>query len=579
MKKYKILIFLFILTHLFNAQVLNGSFESKFKRYQKNESFTGTPSKNWNAVAWKGERISKQIILWSNSDINSLTYTISDLKNGVNSIKSSDISLKFGVYIKGDPEPKTCSAYPTHDLYVELIDALSDTPINRITSSDPIKLWAFINVPTDAVAGTYNGTITVNGASSPVIFNIELKIVNYTLPKVSDWKFHLDLWQFPENILNIYNNANSNSAPVSVWSDKHFSLFEPAYQLLADTGQKAITTYIKDGALGAPSMVRWIKKTDGTWSYDFTGFDKYVSKLMSLGINKQINCFSLVGWNENVIPYWDEASNSKIDLSAPLGSAIYTERWNHFLTEFKKHLDSKNWFDKTVIYMDEVPEEKLTSAISVVQNNNANWKLGIAYSHELSDNIRGEFYDTSGIVEIVKSNKIQKNNVSTFYTSCTQIAPNNYVTPKNNLSEMTWMSWHAMNKNLDGYLRWAYDYWRLWDPFDIRDGAHTAGDFAFIYRTSNTAPQYLPSLRLVMLREGIQDFEKTQILKSQLQSSSNTIDKENLKKLNNVINLFTLESGTQAEKVVLQAQKTMEDIVIAENFNLNNIENSSQKKN
>ena len=78
------------------AQELNGSFESKFKRYQKNENFSGTTSLKWNTVAWKGDRIHKQLLLWSDTNIDGLSYSISDLVNGEGQIEASNIKLRFG---------------------------------------------------------------------------------------------------------------------------------------------------------------------------------------------------------------------------------------------------------------------------------------------------------------------------------------------------------------------------------------------------------------------------------------------------------------------------------------------------
>lgn len=559
----------FLFSYNILGQSLNGSFESKFKRYKKNEAFSGNETQNWNATAWKGERIHKQIVLWSNANINDLNYTVGDFRNGSEILNTSNVKLRFCKYVKGDPQARSCSEYPAHPNAVEIADVLSDVEINTLAASDPIKLWVTIDVPSETIAGVYTGTITTNGGNMSLIFNIELTVVDYTLPIVADWGFHLDLWQFPVNILNHYNTANPSNT-ITIWSDEHFALFEPAYRLLADSGQKAITTYVKEGALGAESMIKWIKKTNGTWEYDFTVFDKYVTALMSWGITKQIDCFSPVGWNETIIPYWDEATGTMINLSAPLGSATYNTRWDHFLTVFKTYLDGKGWFEKTILYLDEVSEVKLNSVVSVVHGNNSQWKLGIAYSHGLSNTSKANFYDLSGILEDASNDGISDNKVSTFYTSCTQTTPNSYITPDNNIAEMTWMAWHAMKEGYDGYLRWAFDYWQLSDPFDARDGSHTAGDFAMIYRDSNNSPtSFLQSLRLMNLREGIQDYEKIKVLKTSLGNSSTTYDIEALNGLNEMISNFGRATGVGAQQLVLQGQKTIEDIVLG-NFSSNN---------
>ena len=589
LKENKFSLLIVFMTSLFifqtYAQTITGSFESKFKRYKKNESFPVgiTPTQEWSTVAWKGERINKQIVLWSNTSISGITYEYSVLNsvNGNGSIPSSNIELSFGKYVKGDRVAKTCVGYSAagstnRDRHmIELIDALSDTETTSLTSSDPIKLWITINVPTATATGIYRGTLTVRGGATPLVFSIELNVVNHTLPDVSDWSFHLDLWQFPSNVLERYNDERSR-ADIIAWSDKHFALLKPAYKLLADTGQKVITAYIKKNALGTTAttispMVKWIKKADNTWDYDFTVFEKYVDSLMSWGITKQISCFSPLGWEENDIPYWDEATTRMKILNAPLESEIYATRWHDFLTEFKMVLDRKGWFDKTVLYLD---EPRLTDELKrislLVFENDSEWKLGIAYSHanKIKKSVKANdeehekinFYDLSGILEdVVVKDSVPNNKISTFYTSCSQTKPNNYVTPDNSLAEMTWMAWHSLKEGYDGYLRWAYDYWRLVDTFDARDGSNTAGDFFMIYRELATTDEeeypfykFLPSLRLMMLREGIQDFEKIKILRKVFVGD----DSGTITHLNDIIKKFTIASGGQYVETYVEGGQT-----------------------
>ena len=551
-----------IFIHLMSvSQILQGSFESKFKRYEKNEPFTETTTLEWSTVAWKGERIHRQIVLWSDANINGLSYTIGEFLNEKGAILNPNANLRFGHYVKGDPEARSCSGYPSHPGFVEIIDALSNEEIIELNVSDPMKLWLTMAIPPSTPAGKYTGTVTVNGGNEPLVFKISVQVVNYTLPEAADWEFHLDIWQFPLNLLDHYNTANP-AANVVPWSDEHFALLRPFYSLLADAGQKAITAYIKDGALGADSMVRWTKKADHSWEYDFTAFDTYVSTLMSWGITQQINCFSPVGWNEETIPYWDETTNSKLSLNAPLGSTTYNERWNDFLNAFKAHLDNKGWFDRTVLYLDEVSETKLNHVTSIVRSNNPNWKLGIAYSHGLSNTSKASFYDMSGILEDASNAGISDYKISTFYTSCTQTRPNNYITPENSPAEMTWMAWHAFKEGFDGYLRWAFDYWSQSEPLDARDGGHTAGDFSMVYRASNNAPsEVLSSIRFEMLRDGIQDFEKLRILKRSLEASTDPIDKQLLEELVLTISKFGKASGIDAEQLILEGQKVIAAIV------------------
>lgn len=546
------------------SQTLEGSFESKFKRYVKGEVFKGKKSDTTKLVGWKGERLYTQIVLWSNTNEEGISYDVSRLIDGKNSIGSDQITLMFAKNVKADPLAQSCGTYPHPRLeQVEVADALSFDPTDIISKNDPLKVWVRIDLPSDASPGNYKSSINVKKGTSQILtFNLEIEVLNKTLPKVKDWQFHLDLWQYPYQILKYYNK-NHPERKIQLWSGTHYEMYQPFYELLADAGQKVISTQIKDGAQGQPSMIRWIKKEDGTWSYDFTSFDKFVFVMSQLlGISKQINCFSPAGWDNirDYIPYFDETTKSKKKLHAPLGSNLYIERWNHFLTAFKVHLKDKGWFEKTVLYLDEVPEKSLKTIVDFIHKHDPNWKIGLTYFKALTPEIKNAIYDLSGLLgEATGSNS--ENKVETFYTSCNQTIPNSYVTPQNSPSEMSWMAFFAENQNLDGYLRWAYDYWTLNDPLDIRNGGHTSGDYAFVYRDSNNLDSKVySSYRLELLRNGIQGFEKIQILKKELKKDTSTNSQVALKRLNKKIKQFNRYSGYGAEVLVEETEQLLNQL-------------------
>ncbi len=513
---------------------LGASFESKFNRYQQGQKHPGQSNawkiqQSWADTLWLNDRTHIQIVVWTNDeDYDGLSYEVSDLKNGANTIDKSNIRLRFGSYILGDAAPASCTAPdPRPDVYVA--DALSGTPLTSVTAADPIKIWVTVDTPKNAVPGKYTGTIKVK-AGGEVMHSLDLSllVVNRTLPDVKEWTFHLDLWQFPFQLRKHCTPA------VEFASDGYFTLMEPIYKMLADAGQKAITAYIKDGAFltGDETMVKWTKKNDGTWGFDYTRFDKFVEKMMSWGIDKQIDCFSLAGWNYGV-PYRDEASGTnktqQFDSTAAtegtnpkIGSAEYKALWTAFLDSFKAHLNSKGWFAKTVLYMDEINHNDMEAIINLIKDHDAAWKIGLAGSN-LGD-LEDKMYDYS--VFLTRDSK-KETAVKTFYTSCSHLKPNNYVTPVNSPAEMAWMGWHAAGSGYNGYLRWAYDYWRTGDPVNARDSGATAGDCSMVYykNSSSTGNGVVAAIRMELLREGIQDYEKIKILNNaELNAYAATVD-------------------------------------------------------
>lgn len=522
---------------------LAGSFADKFLRLYPGQPFKGMPVTVWTDTCWKNDRMHKQLVVWSEKEVSSLSYQMNDLTNGNSVISANNIRLRFEKYAKGDELAMDCGKQSSRATAL-IPDILSPEIVQSVTPADPVKIWLTVDIPSTTTLGRYQGTLSISGADTTLNFQLDFLVAAHTLPAVADWKFHLDLWQFPFQLTDLIRSQGNPG--IEPFSTEYFSLMAPFYKLLADAGQKNITAYIKDGAFkSGQTMVEWIKKADDNWAYDFTNFDRFVDSMMSWGISRQISCFSVAGW-QNSVRYTDEASGTVQQLDLPIGSDIFKTTWQHFLTSFKNHLVSKGWFEKTVLYMDESPDESMTAIINTIKANDNNWKIGLAGSHASEQN-ESRLYDYSTIYGTARKYRPFVNTVSTFYTSCTQTIPNNYVSKQNSPAEMPWMAWYAQAGGFDGYLRWAFDYWTKLDVADIQDGANTAGDFNMIYRTSNTASSRpLSSIRFELLREGIQDFEKMRLLSNGDPYGSSTFQ--------NILNQFRTSVGSDAAQLVSQGE-------------------------
>ncbi|WP_299556308.1 DUF4091 domain-containing protein [Seonamhaeicola sp.] len=544
------------------AQNIHGSFESKFKRYQKGERFQGESTLQWEAVAWKGERINKQIVLWSDSPHENLEYRIESFKSvndGNSTIDTEFISWRFPSYVKGDTEARSCTTvaegqgFDSIRPFVEIADALIETPVNTIPINEPLKIWLTIDVPVNQTSGKYVGSFVVSqGEKELKTFTINLQVLDYELPKPKDWNFHLDIWQWPLQPLEYYNMAEDKK--IKAWSKEHFELLKPFYKALANMGQKVIFTQINDSK---SPLVKWIRDDKGNWSFNFEAFDAYVAQMQKWGIRKQISCHVKLGSKHSDLPYYSKGEEKIKHLSLKKWSPEYNSIWKSFLNNFKAHLIKKGWYDKTTLFFDELRQEEMIDLIDFMQGFDPDWNLAMAYGHVQSEKVMNLLSDASGILGVA-NNTGRKEKTNTFYTSCTETIPNNYVTPVNNVAEMTWMPWHAAREGFDGYLRWAYDYWTKEDPFDTRDGGFTSGDFSMVYRSKNgKGMKPIMGIRTEMLREGIQDFEKIEILRRTFRANGDSL---RLKKINDVVNLFSASSGSQALELVSKAQKTLEQL-------------------
>jgi len=487
----------------------------------------------WNGKGWKGERIHTQALIWTSKSIKDVKLSVTDLTGtGASKISKENVHANFIRYVMTDhlgdlnsgcgiPEGLDTS------LRADMIDNIQSFTIESQTSR---PLWLSIDIPQDAKPGIYKGLLKVSSASYNAQLPFQVEVLNHELPLATDWKFHFDMWQNPYSVARVYG--------VEPWSDAHFEMMKPVMQRLADAGQKVITaTIIKDPWNSQThdvygSMVAWTKKKDGSWDYDYTVFDKWVQYMMDLGVDKFINCYSMIPWNLKFY-YFDEATNKEEVLIAKPDSKEYTDHWQQMLSDFANHLKKKGWFEKTTIAMDERPEKDMKSAIAIIKAADPGFKVSLAgnYHSDLQEDLvdYSVAFEQPIPDEVIQSRK-EKGLNTTFYTCCTEAFPNIHTSAP--YAEATWLPWYALNKGFDGYLFWSYNSWNADPLHDARFRRWVAGDTYKVY------PGNRSSIRFERLREGIQDYEKVNILRKEYSQAGNS---ENLKKLEDAIKNFELE--------------------------------------
>jgi hypothetical protein len=265
-------------------------------RYGKSSPPTITqPDAPWHAVAWKGEKVHAQLLVWTKTAISDLRVTGGSLSDGKgHHIPASAVTTGFVRYVLTDSlnkEGHGCGIQPGTDssLTADGIDFIPQKQVQAFTTQ---PVWVSVTVPRNAIAGNYNGLlyVRINGAFRTLPYNLQVK--PHVLPPPSLWTFHLDLWQNPYSVARVFG--------VKVWRKEHFDRMRPFMQWLAAAGQKTITvSMIHDPWRGQTydiygTMIRWIKKKDGSWLYDYRIFDRWVHYMQSLGINKLINCYTMV---------------------------------------------------------------------------------------------------------------------------------------------------------------------------------------------------------------------------------------------------------------------------------------------
>jgi len=517
------------------AQNLQASIVSVNKRFTKSEVPVGNKT-SWNGEAWKGERVSLQMALWSTDSITNVSVNFSDFTSPDGNKLAADIATaRFVKYVITDEFAGGCGYRKPEDFASSLAaDALDNVNSYAIKANETRPLWLTINVPNDAKAGNYTSTLKLNiEGQKTQLFKLNIEVLPKTLPAPSDWKFHLDLWQNPFAVAR-FNN-------VEPWSKEHWDLLHPIMKQLADAGQKAITVSLNKRPWGGQTfdqfeaMITWKKKTDGSWEYDYTIFDNWVQFMMDLGIKNQISCYSMVPWG-NEFYYFDEQENKEIKIKAVPGSKEYEELWIPFLTQFKKHLQNKGWNNITRMAMDERGPKEMKAMLNLLNEIAPEFGVSFADNHKSYKLYPNELKDLSvafGATIDQEDLDLRKKNgyVSTHYVCCSDSFPNVFTfSPP---AEGVFIGWYSIAANFDGFLRWAYNSWVENPLQDSRFRTWPAGDTYIVY------PNNRSSIRFETLREGIQDAEKIRILREDFTNRKMTKELELLNKTVAKFNITT----------------------------------------
>ena len=492
------------------------------------------------AVAWRGERVNLQLVVDNGAKESVVEYRFSDLKCGRSVIPAANV-------VGGFVQPVLTDKFTGCGRHE--VDAHGEVPVaDRITAVDTTVLaggarrglWLTVQVPQDVKPGTYKGTVELVSGGKKTKCGYSIKVLDRILPAPKEWAFHLDLWQNPYAIARVHN--------VELWSNEHFEVLRPYMLKLASAGQKAITATLIDrpwdGQTYDPfgSMVTWVKKADGTWWYDFTIFDRWVEFMMSCGIDKEITCFSMIPWKLS-FRYYDQATHSHKYINCAPGEEAYTKFWGGMLSAFKAHLTEKGWFEKTFISMDERSLQQMQAAIKVIKEFAPGMKISMAGNYH--PEIEADIYDYCLDIfaygaytpELLATRRAQ-GKVSTYYTCCSAEYPNLFTF--SDPADAAFIALEALAKDLDGYLRWAYNSWTVTPEEDSRFTAWPAGDTYVIY------PFSVSSIRWERLVQGIQLFEKYRILLAEAKAAGNESRVAELEQLLRSVDIKKISTDSEA---------------------------------
>ena len=490
---------------------LNGIWASADSLYSRSEVPVTPGQKLCRIEGWKGERVSAQFLLYTGTGAEGVVCKVSDFASADSKMSSDIASARFVRYTLGDQASPTCrcdrSPYSPAILAPDLIDTLKVFNMDARTTR---PVWVTVNIPQDAEPGVYKSEITVSAKGcGKVRMPLEVEVIDQVLPTHEDWKFHLDLWQHPSAVARMLD--------LEMWSDEHFEALKEQMRPLAEAGQKVITATLNRDPWGYQTyddyeeMIIWTRHKDGSWSYDYSIFDRWVELMMDLGIKKQINCYSMIPWSYRLQYLDEEAGSRKHAWDAIPGTEEFEFMWAPFLQDFVKHLKEKGWLEITNIATDERSPEEMDATVALMQKYAPELGFAMADNHDsykryanMRDVCVGQRHSLMSPEEI--ATRRANGDVSTYYVCCSTLFPNAFTNSQPFESELLIL--YALAHDYDGMLRWAYNSWPARPEYDSRFRRWASGDTYIVY------PGNRSSVRFERLVDGVELYEKVHALRA-----------------------------------------------------------------
>ena len=280
----------------------------------------------YEGTAWRGDQLnSKVVVATMGRDVTNVQVTASDFTNEDGAVLSADnFDIKWLKEIDANIGRGNSSA-PVK----EFPDMIHKGGAKDIAANDVQFAWIKINVPEETQAGTYTGTITVSAdeLSEPFVLSYTIEVIDLVQPEAG--ATNIQIWQHPFSVANYYLGLGSQpSGGISndlaedfYFTEEHFNLMRASMEEYVEMGGHDAVANIVEEAwnhqsyYNDPSMVKWTKKADGSWEFDYTWYDAWIEFMIECGVLDpengigQIKCYSIVPWN-NQIAYYDEESGT-----------------------------------------------------------------------------------------------------------------------------------------------------------------------------------------------------------------------------------------------------------------------------
>ena len=455
--------------------------------------------------AARNEYESAQLVVKSPTAVKEVTVQVSELlhEDQKSRISPDHIRLRFVGYIHLDKNTPDSELVRVAAAPCEVPDPLLEDSTVGLAADQAQPVWLTVFVPEDAKPGSYSGAVTVSLDGRETKMPITLKVFGFALP--AERHLFVTNWFNPGNIANAHG--------VELCSDAFWPILERYARNMAEHRQNVVLT--------PWSLIEVARQEDGSLSFDYSRFDRFVETFLRAGVNDRIEISHVGhaegGWGGPVALSRLRAKEAKTGAYVTLG---YSDGLKPFLQNLEQHLEEKGWLSKAMIHVSDEPSIR----------NVDSWREASALVHQAAPRIRRidaiETTDFDGFLEVWVPKLSQydawreafekrRDSAELWYYICCHpfgnVYPNRFLDfPGVSVRVLHWINYRY---DLKGYLHWGWNFWGE-NPFGVPRDNLPPGDTHVVYPGRNGP---LDSIRWEIQRESLEDFEYLYLLQSKIE--------------------------------------------------------------
>jgi hypothetical protein len=430
----------------------------------------------------------------------------------------------------------------------EWMEYLSRAGYAEVPPYRPQAVYIRVRVPANLRPGMHEGEVrayTQTGFEDETAAwegTIRLHVAETVLPDVSEWSYHLDLWQ--------HCTAIARQHGVALWSDDHFALIDHYYASLAQLGQKAVSVMATEipwsgqrcfrdrqypSYLFEHAVVDVARDEQGELHYGYDKLDRQLALATRHGIDDEIEVFGLLNiWVDERFGFGKVAPDAPDAIRVRcfderMGTMTYLRTAGElrgFVRALRDHFAERGVLERVRVTADEPSDlEAFNERLAFLQEAAPGLRYKVAINHfDFLEYAPPEVVDavpnlvltcrnpdlTAEVAEALH----ERGGKMLWYICCGPPRPNVFI--HSPLVEGVLLGWLTHLFGLDGFLRWDFCLWPAdpWRRVSWRAPHWSAGDMFFVLPGKDGAP--VETLRYEALRTAVQDYELIKLVERRL---------------------------------------------------------------